>query len=199
MKLKKIHAQFILGLLGTCLALPALSAVSIPYGWYLGGNAGWSKIDNKSYPGSNNYTGVGGSVNLGYKFNPFVALEVDGTKYANVVTQVASITVARDSHYSYGVLGKVMCPFGASGASLFGKAGISRLQSNLKVTNQAVATQYGVTFNSGVHYATGLYLAAGGEYSFTPNLLANIELASAQGNSNTGNAELLTAGLAYLF
>jgi len=196
---QKIHAQVILGLLALLIALPAVSAVSIPYGYYLGGSVGWAKIYDKNYSGSVSHSGLGAGINVGYKFNPFMAFEFNGTHYADTVIKDVNTTVARDSHYSYSAQGKLMFPLGSSGASVVGKVGVSRLQSNLKISNCGVAAQNGLTCQTVSHYATGLYLAAGGEYSVTPNLLTNIEIARAQGNSHTGDAAILSLGASYIF
>jgi len=90
-------------------------------------------------------------------------------------------------------------PIGTTGAEVFVKAGISRIQSNLTVTNYPAAAAGGLTFNSGTHISTGVYMGAGAEYSVTPNLLVNLQWARAKGSSKTGDGNLYSGGVAYIF
>jgi len=180
-------------------AFSSIAAVSIPYGWYVSANGGWSKVQHKNYPGPSS-SGNGGVVGAaGYKFSPFLAVEGIYSSYSSVNIHSAGWTVARDRFYSYGLLGKVIFPIASSGFSLFGKVGVGRLISSLKVTNPALAAQNNLVFNSGTNGATGLYLGAGAEYSFTTNLLGNIQWLRLHGNRNTGNMQFVGGGFAYLF
>lgn len=171
----------------------------LPYGWYLGLEGGWSVISHKTYPASVDGSGPAYGGNVGYKFSPFTAVEANYIRYSNVNIKSAGDTVARDRFYSYGINGKVMFPLCSSGASLFGKAGISRLQSDLQIKNEALAASSGLIIDTGLHYATGLSVGLGAEYSFSPYALVNIQAGRVFGNKNTGDADLYSLGLSYIF
>ena len=176
------------------------AAVSVPYGWYLEANLGKSVSSDKSLPGSVKHTGLGESANFGYKFSTYVAGEVGYTHYANTRIQAPNgANVAKDRHYSYDLAGKLMLPIGTSGIEVFGKAGVGRLNSNVTVTNAALAASSGYAFNSGTHSANGLLLGAGADYAIIPNLLVNAQWVRQQGSRNTGDMDLYSLGLAYIF
>ncbi len=178
----------------------ANAAMPLPAGWYLEGNLGMSKATSKSYPGvsSMKNTGKGWSINVGYKFMPFFGLEAGYARYAPTRLNSPLETVARDSHTSIDVAAKGILPFGCSGFELFAKAGVARINSQIGVIDANGASTYGLTFNTSAQSSTGLFAGAGAQYSFTPNIAANVQWVIAKGNSKTGNLQLLTAGLAYI-
>ena len=55
---------------GCCVSAPD-SCMSAPYGWYAEINLGSTRISNVSYPGKSSSSGIGGNLNLGYKFMPY--------------------------------------------------------------------------------------------------------------------------------
>lgn len=180
----------------------ASAAVPVPYGWYLEGNVGVSKEQNKKYPGPGTVknTGFGWNVNAGYKFTPFVAAEIGYTHYADaLIKNSAGTQAARDKHFSYDIAAKLMLPIAASGLELFAKVGAVRMNSNVTVTNAAAAAVNGLTFNTGTHTATNIYYGGGAEYAFTPYLLANAQWVRAKGSRATGDGDLYSLGLSYLF
>jgi opacity protein-like surface antigen len=182
-----------------CFATSALAVVPIPFGWYLEGNAGQSRESNKSYPGSVKNTGFGWNVDGGYKFTPFVGVEVGYTSYAQTRIQNSlGATAANDSHYSYDLAGKLMLPLAASGVEIFAKLGVARLNSYVTVINANAAAVNNMVFNTGTHTATGFYYGGGVDYSFLPNVLVNAQWARAQGSNSTGNLDLLSLGLSYI-
>jgi OOP family OmpA-OmpF porin len=190
--------------LATCLAYgcaaTATAAIVVPYGWYLEANVGASNASDKTYPGNVDNTGLGESLNLGYKFTPFVAGEVGYANYANsrIKTASAGTHVAKDRHYSYEIAGKLMLPIGTTGAEVFGKLGVGRINSNVTVMDANAAAAAGYSFNAGTHSANGLYLGAGADYAITPNLLVNGQWARQKGSNNTGDLDLYSLGLAYI-
>jgi opacity protein-like surface antigen len=187
-----------LSLLGFMSA--ANAAMPLPSGWYVEGNIGMSKATSKTYPGisSKKNTGKGWSVNVGYKFMPYFGLEAGFARYAPTRLNSPVETVARDSHTSIDLAGKGILPFGCSGFELFAKVGVARINSQVGVIDSNGAATYGLTFNTSGQSATGLFAGVGAEYSFTPNILANVQWDIAKGNSKTGNLQVLTAGLAYI-
>ncbi len=179
----------------------AYAAMPVPTGWYLEGNIGGSKATSKSYPGvsSMKNTGKGWGINVGYKFIPYLGLEAGFARYAPTRLNSPVETVARDSHTSYDIAGKAILPIACSGVDLFAKVGVARINSQIGVIDGVGAANYGLTFNTSSQSATGLYAGAGGDYYFTPNIAANVQWSVAKGNSKTGNLQLLTAGLSYIF
>jgi hypothetical protein len=168
---------------------------------YAEGNAGQSRV-SQGYPtpSSSTNSGFGWNANGGYKFNPFAAAEVGYTRYADVrVRNSLGTNVASNSHYSYDIIAKGIMPIGTTGAEIFVKAGISRIQSNISITNYAAAAASGLVFKTGTHISSGVYMGAGGEYSVTPNLLINLQWAKAKGTSSTGDGNLYSGGLSFIF
>ena len=188
-----------LSLVVLSMATLTKAAVAVPYGWYVEGNVGKSNASNKSFAGVVKNTGLGESINLGYKFTTFVAGEIGVANYAN--TRIESSTganVAKDRHYSYDIAGKLMLPIGGTGAEVFGKLGIGRINSKVTVTNPSLAAANAYVFNAGTHSANGLYLGAGADYAIMPNVLVNAQWARQRGSNNTGNLDLYSVGLAYI-
>lgn len=179
-------------------ASSAFAILSVPNGWYLEGNAGSTSTSNTSYPGDVSSSGIGGNANLGYKFMPFFALEMGYTLYANTTiknnagTKAASVRV-----YSYDLAGKAILPITDSGLEAFVKLGGQRLNESFTIKNAAAAAALGVS--SGSHNATGFYLAGGLQYYFIPELAVNAQWARAQGNNTTGNYDLLSGGISFIF
>jgi hypothetical protein len=181
------------------LATPASAIMSVPYGWYLEGNAGSTQLSNKSYPGNTSASGIGGNADIGYKFMPYFATEIGYTLYANTsISNGATGTKAgSDKHYSYDAALKGIVPIVDSGLELFGKLGIDRQNSSLSISSQAAATAIGL--GSSTHSANGLYLAAGAQYYFIPELAVNVQWARAQGDSGTGTLDLVGVGISFIF
>jgi hypothetical protein len=188
------------GLAALSLSASTLAIMSVPSGWYLEGNAGSAHLSNRSYGHGNSSTqsGLGGNVNLGYKFMPYFGLEIGYSQYPNAnVKNAAGSKVARDKHYSYDLAGKGIVPIADSGAELFAKLGIQRINSHVSSTNASAASSAGV--GSGHHSATGLYLGIGGQYYFMPELAVVVQWQGAQGNNKTGNENLFSGGLSFIF
>jgi hypothetical protein len=178
----------------------AHAAMTVPFGWYIGTNQGVSRAYNKYYPGSSiQRTGYGLSVEGGYKFNLYLAGEVGYSHFAATnIKNSAGNQAASDSHYSLDLAGKLMLPVGDTGAAVYGKVGVARVKSNLGI-NEANAALNHLTYTAGSSLAVGVYAAAGVEYSITPHILVNGQWARSQGNHYTGNMNLTSLGLSYIF
>jgi hypothetical protein len=177
----------------------ANAAVAQSTGWYLEGNVGKSAT-YKIYPGKVKDTGLGLNINGGYKFTKFVAVDVGLTHYAQAhIKNSAGRTAATDSHYSYDIAGKFMLPIASTGFEVFAKAGVSRIQSYVKLTNSGAANVDGLTFNTGSHSASGAYFGVGADYGILSNLLVNMQWMRASGSRATGRADLYSGGLSYIF
>ncbi len=180
------------------LTTSAFALMSVPSGWYLEGNAGSAKLSNKSYPGSSSSSGIGGNANLGYKFMPFLAGEIGYSLYPNTSIKNSTGTKAgSDRHYSYDIAVRGILPIAASGAEAFAKLGFSRLVDSVTINNSAAASSIGLASSS--HSASGLYMGVGMQYYFMPELAVVAQWQRAQGNSSTGNEDLLSGGVSFIF
>lgn len=181
------------------LTTPALALMSAADGWYLEGNVGSTKLTNKSYPGSASTSGIGGNVNLGYKFMPYIATELGYTRYANTGIKVDNTNVATDRHYSYNIAIKGILPITTSGFELFGKVGAERVNSSVSYDNGNAGLAQSVGLGDTSHSHTGVYLGAGGQYYFMPEAAIVGQWQVAQGSSATGTMALLSIGMSFIF
>lgn len=186
------------GLIAVSISMPSFAIMSVPNGWYLEGNLGTSHISNKTYPGKSSNTGFAGNANLGYKFMPYFGLEVGYSKYADITIKDNNGTkAASDRHYTVDVAAKGIIPFADSGFEAFAKIGVARVASDVKVDDAASAAALGIANNK--HNATGLYAGAGAQYAIMPELALVGQWQRAQGSSSTGNFDLYTLGLSFIF
>lgn len=188
----------ILGLATLLFSVPALAVMSVPEGWYLEGNVGSTKLSNKSYPGSASASGIGGNANLGYKFMPFFAMEIGYSMYASTsIEDQNSTKAATDKHYSYDIAAKGIFPITTSGFELFAKLGAERVSSHISIDDQTAANNIGISNTSSS--AGGLYMGLGAQYYFIPEVAAVGQWQRAEGTSSTGNLDLYTLGLSFIF
>ena len=179
----------------------ASAAMPLPIGWYAEANVGTSKQSNENY-GTNLSTsssGFAGNVNLGYKFMPYFGVELGGTRYAKTKIKSNGSTVANDNHYSYDIAGKGILPISDSGAAFFAKVGVSRINSHVVISDPTTMNNNGSSVNSGSRAVTGAYFGLGGEYNYMANSAVNLQWARAKGNSSTGNLDLYSIGISYIF
>ncbi len=196
----RVQANFIKivsGFMLVFISMPALAIVSMPNGWYLEGNAGASHLSNTNTPGSTSSSGVGYNLNVGYKFMPYLGLEMGYTRYADSKISSGGSRVASDTHYSYGIFAKGILPIENTGVEGFAKFGVQRIYSHISVQNATLANS--IDLANRRSSATGLFYGVGGQYYFTPEFAAVVQWERAQGNSNTGNQDLLSAGLSFIF
>lgn len=179
----------------------AFAEVSLPMGWYVEGNIGGSKISNVSYaPGTNiSTTGVGWSLNGGYKFIPYFATEIGYTSYGNGNITLNTTKVGKDQVQSYDIAAKAILPVQDTGAEIFAKLGVARAKSHVTVTNAALLAASGTTLNTGHFASTDFYFGLGGDYAFLPEMAVNIQWNRVDGSSRTGNLDLFSLGLTYTF
>lgn len=186
------------GLAVLSIATPALAMMSVPYGWYLEGNLGSSHTSSTNYPGSISTSGIGGNANLGYKFMPYMGLEMGYTQYSNssiknnVGTKAATI-----KNYSYDLALRGIVPIADSGFELFAKLGAERVNAKVSINSQTAAAGLGITSSN--HSATGLYVGIGAQYYVMPELAFNVQWQRAYGNNRTGNMDLFSGGLSFIF
>jgi len=190
-----------LGLAVTCGTTAVLAAAPLPTGWFLEGNLGSSSEHNAKYVanGSTSGSGFSWNINAGYRFMPYFAAEIGYTNYADTEGKALGKTVANGNSYSYDIAGKGIIPLSDTGAELFGKLGVARINTHVKTANDAFIAANSLKVYDGTHTKTGILFGVGAEYAFMPNLMANIQWQRAQGNSSTGNFDLISAGLGYNF
>lgn len=184
----------------TALLLASSSAFainSLPMGWYIDANAGSTDISNTNYPGSVSNSGTGVSGDLGYKFMPYLGMEFGYTYYANTVIKNGAGTKAGTvKNYSYDIAGKGILPLMDTGFELFAKLGASRVSASTSINSQTAAN--GLGLGSSSHSKTGLYFGGGAAYYFFPEFGATIQWMRAQGDNQTGDMDLISAGLEFI-
>lgn len=178
------------------LAVAAHATAPLPSGWYAEANGGSSRNSNISYPSgtSTSNTGLGWNFNAGYKLLPFAAIEAGYTHYAKTTVKANGTQVASTTHYSYDAAIRGILPLGDSGGELFAKLGAAQIKAKTTISIPGYASA-----NTGSYSATGYYFGLGGNYYFLPNAAINAQWQRAKGNSNTGNLDLFSLGLSYLF
>lgn len=195
---KRILFTIMAGCALSSYALPALAdCMSVPDGWYLEANAGSSKLSNLNSGYSANTSGIGGNVNLGYKFVPYFAMEMGGFRYANSTLKLNGVKIGTDNHYSYDIALRGIVPMSNTGFEVFAKVGVGRMVSNISPSNNALFATTGLS--SSQHSATGLFIGAGAQYYFMPELAFNIQWQRQNGNSSTGTGNLFSGGFSFIF
>lgn len=179
------------------ITTPALAIMSVPYGWYIEANLGSTSLSNTNYPGSLSTSGLGGNANIGYKFMPYLGMEIGYSRYQNSTIKQNSTKAATVKNYSYDIAGRGILPIAASGFELFAKLGVQRLNAHVSVNNTAAANSLGISNTS--RSTVGLYFGGGAQYYFMPELAVNVQWQRAQGNNQTGNVDLFTGGLSFIF
>lgn len=184
-----------------CVCTSVLAVSPLPNAWYLEANGGGSKVTNASYASNSSLSssGIGWNLNVGYKFMPFFAGEIGYTNYAKTSSKVNGVKIATATYYSYDIAGKPILPIGDTGLELFAKLGIAHLNANVKASNSSYAKANGIVVSTGSKNANGLYFGLGADYYFLPELAANVQWNRAKGNSKTGNLNLYSVGVSYLF
>lgn len=177
------------------LITPAQADFPPPEGWYVEGNGGFSTISSKSYPAANvRRSGIGWNVNLGYKLTPYFSTEGGYTHYFPTRLYNGP-KIGQDNHYSYDLALKATLPISDSSVEAFGKLGVARVHSRIKLNDSSASAD----MNNTAQNVTGLYMALGGEYYFAPSMAMNIQWARAHGNGQTGDLNLYALGLSYNF
>ena len=190
--------KVLVGVAAVLLSSSALAVNSFPMGWYVGVNGGSTSVSYVSYPGNTSTSGVGLSGDLGYKFMPYFATEFGYTYYANsVIKNSLGNKAGTVKNYSYDIAGKGIWPIMDTGFELFGKLGATRVSASTSINSQSAANSIGLAQTS--KSATGLYFGGGASYFITPEFSLNASWMRAQGNSRTGNFDLLSGGLEFIF
>ena len=198
-RIKQI-AALALGLIAFCFAGSIFAAVALPIGWYVEADGGYSGVSNTSFgsgtTNSNNGFAFGGDV--GYKFMPYLAGEIGYIRYANITAKSSKGQFAKQVLQEFDIAAKGILPISDTGLELFAKLGATRLNSHITITNAAAATVVGNPPALGTKNVIGFFMGLGAAYSFLPNVQGLIQWSQAKGNTNTGNANFFSVGLAYI-
>lgn len=198
MQAKKLVAVMC-GIAAALITTQASAIMSVPIGWYLEINAGSTHLSNSPFTnGRVSSSGLGGNIDVGYKFMPYFATEIGYTKYASTTVKNDNDQKAADvRYYSYDIAAKGILPIVDSGAEAFAKIGAARISSGISVQNAQVATRLGLGGSN--HSSTNVFIAIGGQYYFMPELAANIQWARVKGSSSTGTLDLISIGASFIF
>jgi opacity protein-like surface antigen len=198
MQNKKLLISVISGLAALSFMTETYAVMSVPYGWYVEGNAGSSHLSNINFgTGSSSSSGIGGNANIGYKFMPFLGVEVGYSQYATSNINTPNGTkAAQATHFSYDMAIRGILPISDSGVEAFAKLGAERITTHVTIKDNSAANQIGLTGNR--HSSTGLYMGAGGQIYFYPEFAVVAQWQRAQGSSSTGTEDLYSLGLSFL-
>ncbi len=185
-------------ILASLTTMTSVFAVApLPSGWYLEANGGNSRLSNvDTGPGvSLSNSGLGLNLNAGYKFIPFFAAEIGYGKYADSTLKFLGTKVGDVSYYSYDAAAKALLPIGDTGAELFAKLGVAHINAKIEGSNNNL----GVLVDNDSSSSNGYYFGLGADYSFMPAMAVNVQWQRAKGNDDTGNLDLYSLGISYLF
>lgn len=202
MKQIKIISLSCASILLASMTLSASAAVPLPVGWYGEGNIGLPDVSHVDYAAgaTNNTSGIAWNINVGYKFMPFFGLEGGYTNYGTTNADVNNTKVAKATSQSYDIAGKAMLPIQNSGFEFLAKIGVGRAKTHTTSTNPSYATAHGIAVNAGTQEDTTMFYGLGGEYAYTPEMLVNAQwMRSVGSSSHTGNLDLYSIGVSYLF
>lgn len=199
----KLKIAMLAGIAALSYGVTALAVAPVSTGFYVEGNIGksythLSASDAGVYGTTSisSQSGLGGSLNLGYKMMPYAAVELGLTKYADAKANDSSGNkLAKLSYYSYDAAFKGILPYSEYGIDFFGKLGIARSIARYD------DLQPGAVLTGSDKYTTNsIYYGLGMDYAITPNILANVQWNRDEGQSDkTGHLDLISIGLSYTF
>ena len=145
-----------IGLVQVSFAVEPLSE-----GFYIGGSLGVSDLDDDDFYDDDNYglddDDVVFGVFGGYKFNPYFALEGRYTDFGSFETTDRPTGYENDldidalSVHAVGIY-----PFGSSGWSIFGQAGVARIGGDDLDTETGYSVGVGVSYNTTENWSFAL-------------------------------------------
>jgi len=197
----KVKQMALLAGTATLFSLSATNhaMMSLCDGWYADLGLGWVHEQGISNDGLTvKDVGVAGRVNIGYKFMPFVATELGYTYYGMQRFESGGQTILKNRPYDFHFDIKGMVPIANSGFEPYAKIGVVYSKTRYQIIDSAavIATNANTTNRS----HTGLYIGAGAQYYFMPELAGFAEWARAKGSSSsTGTLDLYSFGLLFIF
>ena len=154
----------------------AYGVTPIPFGWYIDGNVGISKIsntDDRSGTSINN-SGTGFNVDVGYKFMPYLGAEIGYSDYSDAKIKISTGTEAgKVQNSAYDIAIKGILPVIDTAFEFFAKVGAAQVKSEVTIDHKAAALL--ANLKKGTHTATSFFIGVGADYSFIPNVPINIQ------------------------
>lgn len=183
------------------LALLSGSAFAATPGFYFGGGAGYSYLQEFTDATNDDASGFGGTVFAGFNFNEYIGLEASYRKYADAhYTADNYSNLNFDYHmHSYNLVAKGYVPFGQNNQfNLYGLMGVSKVSGDADI-NLLTINNIGSSSNDAMLPTVGL----GFNYVINPKVTAGIEYVITQSqdgdNEHIGipTADLLSLTLAF--
>jgi len=182
----------------------ALALIPYPCGWYLDGSVADSQVSGRDYPtvpDVDNQYSTGWNLGIGYKFMPYLGVDLSYTSYADTRLENSSdVTVAHDRHYSVNLDAKGILPIKKTGFELFAKLGVARVNSEIGNVDETTAADDDIVLNTNNEWTYGLFVGVGVDYALAQEVQVDLQWNRAYGNHNTGtqfNAFML--GVTILF
>lgn len=193
-----------LGVLSFCFStsLYAFTGYLSPTdGWYMEATGGVAYLSSMDYPNNTtaDNTGGAGSVNVGYKFFPYVGTEMGYSFFStNDVKNNSGTVISSNSHYAYYLAVRGMYPFPLTGLEGFARLGGGRMNTDITIKNASAASAVGLN-RGGKKSAMGLLAGVGVQYYFLPQVAGVLAWQMTQGDGRTGTENLLSVGLSAIF
>ncbi|MHB1221424.1 MAG: porin family protein [Gammaproteobacteria bacterium] len=183
------------------LALLSGSTYAATPGFYLGGGAGYSYLQEFSDATNDEASGVGGTLFAGFNFNEYVGIEASYRKYAD-----ANYTFDNDSNinfdyqmHSFNLVAKGYLPFGQNNQfNFYGLVGVSKVSGEANI-NSLTTKNIGSSSNEAMLPTVGFGL----NYVINPKVTAGIEYVVTQSQDGDDQhigipaADLLSLTLAF--
>ncbi|MCK4608530.1 MAG: outer membrane beta-barrel protein [Gammaproteobacteria bacterium] len=171
------------------LSSSVFAAMPLAKGLYVGANAGYSKVD-ETVSGSHkqNNGNFGASANVGYKFSPYLGVELGYTQYAN---EEFDYNINGKDNFAVDLALKGILPLGNTGLSIFAKAGAAAVHHTLEDGIVKVS-------NAGNHFEPAIYGGVGASFAITQNLAINGEATGTTKNGNVPAMYLFSGGVTYI-
>lgn len=186
------------------IGFSTIASADLP-GFYAGGELGYSNIHQSDDPFNteDNGTGLGGGAQLGYQFNPYIAVEAGYLYFHNVDENFGGVN-ATYKEQAGDLVAKGTLPLNQY-FTVYGKAGAAYVDASAEAsTGVAIVTPNGNvvtgTFsNSESTNPIRPVYGVGVSYNMTPNVSADLGWTRIQHNSTIPNADITTLGLTYHF
>lgn len=181
----KLYRQFVVGALGLLAATLANADYSTLHNFYIGGAAGYGKVDASVPNAVNNNSGLLWMAKAGYHFTRYLGVEGGYINLPNVKSN--GIYERKQNNIIYGaVVGTMPLKYGFD---VYGKAGLATVHTRVMP---------GFTNEGSYSKLTGL-VGAGVGYAITPNLSFNLEADMTNKSGQVPASHAVLLGLSYSF
>lgn len=170
-------------------------------GWYVEGAGGVAYLSSMNYPSGTtaDHTGGAGTVNVGYKFFPYLGSEMGYSFFStNDVKNSSGTVISSNSHYAYYLAVRGIYPFPLTGLEGFARLGGGRMNTDITIKNASAASAVGLN-RGGKKSAMGLLAGFGAQYYFLPQVAGVLAWQVTEGDNRTGTENLFSIGLSAIF